>query len=88
MSVRTVPVVALMFLAAMAVAAGSASAGGYSTVGLTAPPPPDLEAGQAWEARFTVLAHGRTPLEHLEPVVRIERTDGAHDRCEVTPVQR
>lgn len=67
---------AVAFVAASVVASGSASAGGFSTVGLTSPPPSDVAAGQAWEARFTVLAHGRTPLENLEPVVRIERADG------------
>lgn len=68
-------------LAAMAVAPGAAVAGGFSTVGLDSPPPRGLEAGDAWEARFTVLAHGRTPLPNLTPVVRIERAGGGAGRA-------
>lgn len=67
--------------AAMAVAPGAAMAGGFSTVGLDSPPPRALEAGEAWEARFTVLAHGRTPLPNLTPVVRIERAGGGAGRA-------
>ena len=80
MVVRIVLAVAPVFVAAMLIAPAPASAGGFSTVGLTSPPPRDMDAGQAWEARFTVLAHGRTPLEYLEPVVRIERTAGGGAR--------
>lgn len=71
---------AVALVAALVVVSGSASAGGFSTVGLTSPPPPDVGAGQVWEARFTVLGHGHTPLESLEPVVRIERAAGGEAR--------
>lgn len=73
---RIAATVAVAFMATMVLAPGVASAGGFSTVELESPPPEDLQAGQAWEARFTVLAHGRMPMTHAEPVVRIERTDG------------
>lgn len=43
------------------VAAGSASAGCWATVGL-APPPAGLAAGTVWTAEITVLQHGRNPL--------------------------
>ena len=80
MFVRIVSAAASVFVAALVMAPAPASGGGFSTVGLTSPPPERIEARQAWEARFTVLAHGRTPLEHLEPVVRIEQTDGGGAR--------
>lgn len=80
MSGRIGLVAALVSVGAVAVVPATASAGGFSTVGLEAAPPQDVVAGEAWEARFTVLAHGRTPLEHLKPVVRIERAGGKGQR--------
>jgi hypothetical protein len=80
MIVRIVLAATSAFVAAMVIALGSASAGGFSTVGLTSPPPRDVDAGQAWEARFTVLVHGRSPLAGLDPVVQIERTGGGEPR--------
>lgn len=73
-------VATLMSVGAVAVVPAAASAGGFSTVGLESPPPQGVGAGEAWEARFTVLAHGRTPMEHLKPIVRIERVDGEGQR--------
>jgi len=80
MIVRILSAAASVLVTAIVVAPGSASAGGFSTVGLTSPPPHDIDKGQPWEARFTVLAHGRTPLVGMEPVVRIERTGGGGTR--------
>lgn len=71
---------AVLVCAAAAVVPAGAWGGGWATVGLESPPPRDVAAGHVWEARFTVLAHGRTPMDHLKPVVRIERVDGDGQR--------
>ena len=49
----------------------TAAAGGWTTVGLTAPPPDDVRAGTTWTAELTVLQHGRTPLEGQKPILTI-----------------
>ena len=49
----------------------AAAAGGWTTVGLSAPPPGDLRAGSVWAAEVTVLQHGRTPLEGQTPILTI-----------------
>lgn len=77
---RIVLAAAVAFVAAMVAAPGVASAGGFSTVGLETPPPAGVEAGQAWEARFTLLAHGREPMRDMKPVVRIEPRGGGAAR--------
>jgi YtkA-like len=41
--------------------AGAAAAGCWATVGL-APPPAAIGPGETWQARITILQHGRTPL--------------------------
>ena len=65
----------LGLLAAVALAlAGTAAAGGWATVGL-APPPDDIAAGSNWDARMTILQHGRTPLDNVQPTLTI-RGDG------------
>src|SRR5687768_16200230 len=61
-------------LAALAAPVG-ALAGGWATAGL-APPPDDVGAGDTWNARITVLQHGRTPLEGVSPTVTIRNTSG------------
>lgn len=79
----------LAFMATMVLAPGVASAGGFATVELESPPPGDLEAGEVWEARFAVLAHGVAPMEQAEPVVRIERASGGPVRTiEATATSR
>lgn len=55
-------------------------AGGFSTVELDTPPPAAIEPGEAWDARFTVLAHGRVPSGGGRPVVRIAPVDGDERR--------
>jgi len=72
---------AVVVAAVAACAPASAAAGGFSTVGLETPPPERIAAGDGWDTRFTVLAHGRTPLAELRPVVRIERLDGDGSRA-------
>jgi hypothetical protein len=59
---------------ALLVAAPSAHAGGWATVGLSSTPagtPP----GQPWDVDITVLQHGRTPLEGVSPTVHISSGD-------------
>jgi hypothetical protein len=59
---------------ALLVAAPSAHAGGWATVGLSSMPegtPP----GQPWDVDITVLQHGRTPLEGVTPTVHISSGD-------------
>jgi YtkA-like len=59
-------------LAALAVSLllpSAAEAGGFATVGLD--PPPD--GSRAWQVELTILQHGRTPLDGLDPKVIVER---------------
>jgi hypothetical protein len=64
---RTLLIAVLLALAAPA----TALAGGWTTVGLTAPPAEDVAAGSTWNAELTVLQHGRTPLDGQTPIVTI-----------------
>jgi hypothetical protein len=66
--------VMLLFPLALLVAAPSAYAGGWATVGLSSTPagtPP----GQPWDVDITVLQHGRTPLRGVTPTVHISSGD-------------
>ena len=60
---------ALLVLVAALVVAAPAAAGGWATAGLA--PPEGTAAGDTWRAEITVLQHGRTPLEGVEPAVVI-----------------
>jgi hypothetical protein len=71
--------VVLGILAAALAAAGAAQAGGWATVGFT-PLPDGTTAGERWSPEIEVLQHGRTPLEGLEPVIRIEKL-GSRERA-------
>lgn len=66
----------LLALVAAAVLAPAATAGGWATVGLSSLPPDDLQAGTTWSFDITVLQHGKTPLENVQPLVRLTRADG------------
>jgi hypothetical protein len=69
----------LISLAFVALAApAGALAGGWATAGLS-PPPDDVGAGDPWNAQITVLQHGRTPLDGVEPVVTI--SNGSSDKA-------
>ena len=71
--------VALPVLVAALVATGSASAGGFATVGLSSLPT-GVSAGEPWDPDITILQHGETPLDGLSPVLTISDADGAsHD---------
>ncbi len=66
----------LLFLLAISLlTAPAASAGGWATVGLSSLPK-DVSAGDTWSVDLTVLQHGRTPLEGIQPVVRLNDGSG------------
>jgi hypothetical protein len=70
---------------AAAVAAGllvlpaGALAGGWATVSLSSTPD-DLGAGAPWDVEMTILQHGRTPLDGVEPSIAL--TNGATGKTE------
>jgi hypothetical protein len=66
--------IAILATAALTVP-GSAAAGGWATAGL-GPPDDGLRAGDTWNARVTILQHGRTPLSGVEPTVTIRNDKG------------
>jgi hypothetical protein len=69
----------LIVLAAVAsalVAAATASAGGWATIGF-APLPTGIGPGDTWNPEITVLQHGVTPVDGLTPTVTIEGDAGA-----------
>ena len=67
----------LLALVAVCVLAPAASGGGFATVGLSSMPPEDLQAGGTWSVDLTVLQHGQTPLEGVQPAVTLRGEDGA-----------
>ena len=52
----------------------AAGAGGFATAGLSSTPE-GVAPGQPWKVDITVLQHGRTPLDGLQPRVRIRSGD-------------
>ena len=56
-------------LAALVLAADAAG-GGFATVQLSSTPA-GTDAGQPWSVDLTVLQHGRTPLDGMEPLITI-----------------
>jgi hypothetical protein len=59
-------------LAALAVSLflpSAAAAGGFATVGLDSPP----DGSRTWRVELTILQHGRTPLDGIDPKVIVER---------------
>lgn len=70
----------LLALAVLAaVAAPTADAGGWATVGLSSLPT-GVGPGDTWKVDITVLQHGRTPLEGIAPVLTITNRDGTTSR--------
>jgi len=58
-------------LAALAISLllpSAAAAGGFATVGLDAPP----DGSRSWPVELTILQHGRTPLDGIDPKVIVE----------------
>jgi hypothetical protein len=62
--------VALTVLTVALAAPAAVPAGGWATVELEALPS-GVDAGDTWNARFTVLRHGVTPTDGAEPSVTI-----------------
>jgi hypothetical protein len=63
-------------IATLVVAAGllglpaAATAGGWATVSLSSTPD-DLGPGAPWDVEMTILQHGRTPLDGVEPSITL-----------------
>src|SRR6266508_2503607 len=55
--------------------AGTASAGGWATAGLS-PPSGGIGPGDTWNAVVTILQHGQTPLVGMRPTVTIRNHAG------------
>lgn len=68
--------IVLIVLAVALASAGTASAGGWASVGVD-PLPTGIDAGETWRTEVTVLQHGRTPLTDLAPVITIRERDTA-----------
>jgi hypothetical protein len=70
-------------LALVLLIAPAAYAGGWATVGLSSTPA-GTEPGEPWPVEITVLQHGVTPLEGVEPAVIITSGD-ARETFAATP---
>ena len=66
----------LTIVAAVAslVVAGTASAGGWATAGVSPPPPDDPSGGSTWNTDITIKQHGVTPLDNITPAVILRNT--------------
>ena len=73
------------WIAALVAAAGllglpaAATAGGWATVSLSSTPD-GLDSGDPWNVDMTILQHGRTPLDGIEPSITL--TNGATGKTE------
>ncbi len=80
--------VAALALAAALTAPGTSLAGGFATVGLSSLPD-DTRPGDAWVVDMTVLQHGRTPLDGVQPAMVIEPSGtGTATRFDAQPTGR
>jgi hypothetical protein len=61
--------------AALLLLPAAAMGGGWATVHLDSLPA-GVEPGEPWDARLTVLQHGQTPLDGVEPAVIVEGPGG------------
>ncbi len=68
---RRITLVAALALAAALTAPATSLAGGYATVGLSSLPD-EARPGEAWVVDMTVLQHGRTPLDGVQPAMIID----------------
>jgi YtkA-like len=73
----------LAAIGALAVA-GTASAGGWATAGVS-PPPDDPTAGSTWEAKITILQHGQTPLVGVSPTISLIGKGGQRETFSTKP---
>jgi hypothetical protein len=80
--------VAAAALAAALLAPATALAGGWATVGLSSLPD-GTRPGEEWVVDLTVLQHGRTPLEGVQPSVLLkEENGGAEEAFAAEPTGR
>lgn len=64
----------------------AAGGGGWATVGVAPLPPDGAGPGARWTPTLTVLQHGRTPLDGVQPVVTIRNPGtGATRSFRATP---
>lgn len=73
----------LMVPLALALTAPAAHAGGFATAGLSSTPD-GVGAGQPWTVDVTILQHGRTPAEGLQPRIVIRSRDAVR-QFDATP---
>jgi hypothetical protein len=72
-------------VASLAVA-GTASAGGWATAGVSPPPPDDPSGGSTWNTDITIKQHGITPLDGISPAVILRNTaTGEEQQFAATP---
>jgi YtkA-like protein len=80
--------VAAAALAAALIAPATSLAGGWATVGLSSVPD-GARPGEVWVVDLTVLQHGRTPLEGVQPRVLVDAANGgASEVFTAKPTQR
>jgi hypothetical protein len=79
--------VAALALAAALSAPATSFAGGWATVGLSSTPD-GAKPGETWVVDLTVLQHGRTPLEGVQPRVMIARDGGDPQVFAARPTDR
>jgi YtkA-like len=74
-----ITLVAAAALAAALIAPATTVAGGWATVGLSSLPD-GAGAGEEWVVDLTVLQHGRTPLEGVQPRVIVRAAGGGEEQ--------
>ena len=80
--------VTAMALAVALLAPSTSLGGGWATVGLSSLPD-GAQPGEPWSVDLTVLQHGRTPLEGVQPRVLIRGPDGEAEKAFVAkPTER
>ena len=72
--------VAAAALAAALIAPATTLAGGWATVGLSSLPD-GARPGEEWVVDLTVLQHGRTPLEGVEPRMLLKPAKGGEEQA-------
>jgi hypothetical protein len=82
--VRRISLAAALAAGLLMALAAPASAGGYATVGLSSLPD-GTRPGEPWVVDLTVLQHGRTPLEGVQPALNVRDANGDTTRFEAKP---
>jgi hypothetical protein len=72
--------VAAAALAAALIAPATTLAGGWATVGLSSLPD-GARPGEEWVVDLTVLQHGRTPLEGVQPRLLLKAANGGTEQA-------